>query len=312
LGGNGDDSLWGDGGTNIVTGGGGDDTFFYTAGETLDITDFGTGSTDADDGDNTNNDRIYLADYYTNQSEFEQDLSDDGILNQSSGDFTDNTSMLGGQITGLNGLSGISASSLLEQTGVPCFVRGTRIATVKGLIAIEDLNVGDKVITRDDGVQEIRWIGSKTVPAKRRLAPIKISAGVLGPNDRDLWLSPNHRVLRVGGENNLLFGTDEVFVAAKHLVGQHGITREEGVNVQYFHMMFDTHQVVLSNDIWTESYHPGHETLGKNAEVRAEILELFPELAGSGGLSNYGDTARIVLKAFESSLVDLNPALQMG
>ncbi|SDX86473.1 Ca2+-binding protein, RTX toxin-related [Ruegeria halocynthiae] len=308
----GDDQLVGGLGDNQATGGAGNDIFYYTAGENLDITDFGLGSTDADDGDGTNNDFVYLADYYTNQDEFEQDLADDGILNQSAGDYTDNSTMAGGEITGLSGLNGISASSLLEQTGVPCFVRGTRIATVKGLIAIEDLKVGDKVITRDDGVQEIRWIGSKTVPAKGKFAPIKISAGVLGPNDRDLWLSPNHRVLRVGGDNNLLFGTDEVFVAAKHLVGQHGITQEEGVGVQYFHMMFDTHQVVLSNDIWTESYYPGHETMGKDAGVRDEILELFPELAGSGGLSNYGDTARVVLKAFESSLVDLKPALLAG
>ncbi|MES0865005.1 Hint domain-containing protein, partial [Ruegeria sp. SCPT10] len=308
-GGLGNDTLVGGIGDNQSTGGDGDDIFIHTAGEALDITDFGTGSTDADDGDNSNNDFIDLSSYYTDQAEFEQDLADDGILNQSSGDYTDNTSMGGGQITGLAALSGITGSSLFEQTGVPCFVSGTEIATAKGLTTVERLKVGDRVITRDNGLQEIRWIGSKRVSALGKLAPIRIAPGVLGSNDQYLWLSPNHRVLKNSADMGALFGESEVLVAAKHLVGQPGITRQPGGTVEYFHILFDAHELVLSNDLWTESFFPGSEVLAQDSEMREEILNLFPELDAFEETSNYGSTARMVLKAHESNLINLDRAV---
>ncbi|WP_162183583.1 calcium-binding protein [Halocynthiibacter namhaensis] len=77
-GGTGNDEITGGADDDTVTGGEGDDRFIYNAGDGVDtITDFGADSTNADDGDNTNNDFINLAPFYTNQTEFEADLADD-------------------------------------------------------------------------------------------------------------------------------------------------------------------------------------------------------------------------------------------
>ena len=48
----------------------------------------------------------------------------------------------------------------------PCFTPGTLIATPRGEIAVQDLKVGDKVLTRDNGIQDIRWIGKKHIEGR--------------------------------------------------------------------------------------------------------------------------------------------------
>jgi hypothetical protein len=189
-----------------------------------------------------------------------------------------------------------------ENTGVPCFVRGTMIATIGGIIPVESLRVGDKIITRDNGLQEIRWIGSRRVVAEGKMAPVRVAAGLFNNTD-DLWLSPNHRILQAGIKVSVLFEEPEVLVAAKHLVGVEGIDSCAGGQVEYFHILFDRHEVILSNGCWTESFHPGQQGMDAfEKEAVAEILALFPELAGVDGMAAYGASARVVLKAHEAEL----------
>jgi len=78
-----------------------------------------------------------------------------------------------------------------------CFTAGTLIKTQSGEVLIEDLAKGDMVLTMDHGYQPIRWIGSSKRPATGNMAPILIRKGALG-NDRDLRVSPQHRMLLQG------------------------------------------------------------------------------------------------------------------
>ena len=185
---------------------------------------------------------------------------------------------------------------------VVCFAAGTMIDTAEGEVAIEALQVGDLVRTADHDYQPIRWIGSTKVAATGSVAPILIKAGALG-NTRDLKVSPQHRMLLGGWQAEMLFGDDEVLVAAKHLVNDSTILRVEGGEVEYFHMLFDTHEIVFAEGAPSESFHPGEIGWGALAEdARAEILALFPELA-VGDFGRYGASARRTLKAFEAKLV---------
>lgn len=186
---------------------------------------------------------------------------------------------------------------------LPCFVAGTQILTSRGLKPVESLNVGDLVLTHDNGFQAIRWIGSKTVAATGKLAPIRISKGVLETN-ADLLVSPQHRILISGHMAELLFANSEVLVSAKHLVNDHSIRQQESTDdVHYFHLLFDRHELIWSNGILTESYHPGPETMdGFDQDAQDEILQLFPELDPSTG-TGYGPCARPALSAYESRLL---------
>ncbi|QCO57068.1 tandem-95 repeat protein (plasmid) [Pseudorhodobacter turbinis] len=193
---------------------------------------------------------------------------------------------------------------------IPCFTPGTLIATPKGEVPVESLTAGDRVITRDNGIQQICWTGVKkmdwgTLTANPHLRPIMIRRGSLGHGlpERDMMVSPNHRVLVSNDRTSLYFDEHEVLVAAKHLVGGKGIFEVESIGTSYIHFMFEQHEVVLSDGAWTESFQPGDYTLkGMGNAQRNEILELFPELKTKEGLEDY-TAARRTLKKHEAKLL---------
>ena len=184
-----------------------------------------------------------------------------------------------------------------------CFTEGTRIATPRGVREIEDLEIGDLVVTRDHGLQPIRWVGKRTVPARGALAPIRFDPHVIG-NERALYVSPQHRMLMQGVEASLLFGESEVLASAKHLVNGSTVTEVHGGTVTYVHIMFDQHEIIYAEGAASESFYPGGTGLNAvEEEAREELFSLFPELRSHEGA--YGDTARLCLKAHESRLLRL-------
>ncbi|WP_296426483.1 Hint domain-containing protein [Yoonia sp.] len=196
--------------------------------------------------------------------------------------------------TGAVGISNISGD-------IVCFARDTMIQTNRGDIPVQDLHLGDLVQTLDHGLQPIRWIGSRTVDAIGKFAPVSIAAGVLD-NTRTLVLSPQHRVLLQGWQAELLFGESEVLVAAKHLVDDSRVVRREGGSVTYFHILFDRHEIVFAEGAACESFHPGHVDIsGMEDAQRNELFALFPEMQND--VTQFGPLARVGLKAAEGGVL---------
>ena len=193
---------------------------------------------------------------------------------------------------------------------VPCFTPGTMIATPRGEVPIETLKVGDRVITRDNGIQKIQWVGRRKLErtdfqTAPYLKPICIRKGALGYDlpERDMMVSPQHRVLVSNDKTTLYFEEREVLVAAKHLVGLTGIEVSEVGEADYIHLMFEQHEVLLSDGIWSESFQPGDMTLGAmGSEQRKEIFQLFPDLKDAKGQSTYA-AARRSLKKHEATIL---------
>lgn len=172
-----------------------------------------------------------------------------------------------------------------------CFARGTLIATERGEVAVEDLRIGDRVLTRDAGAQPVRWIGATTVSAARldlmpNLRPIRIRAGALGAGLplRDLVVSPQHRMLVGSRIARRMFGSDEVLVAARHLVGLDGIEVAGDLpEVAYFHLLLDAHHILTANGAPAESLFLGPEARkAVGPAAWREIRALFPDLAADG------------------------------
>jgi Hint domain len=196
------------------------------------------------------------------------------------------------------------------ETVTPCFTPGTMIATPRGEVPVETLRAGDKVVTRDDGLQEIRWVGRRPLSwadmaAAPYLRPVLVRQASLGNGlpERDMMVSPNHRLLVANDRTALYFNENEVLVSAKHLVGSAGVRVLQSMQTTYVHFMCDRHEVVLSNGVWTESFQPDdHSLKGIGNSQRSEILELFPKLRSKEGLESY-TPARKTLKRGEAGLL---------
>lgn len=182
---------------------------------------------------------------------------------------------------------------------IPCFVSGSMIDTADGPRAVEGLVAGDMILTRDDGPQPLRWIGKRSVPAQGKMAPIRIPENALGEHG-EVMVSPLHRILVKDALAELMFGEDEVLIAAKDLVNDHSIRAIEGGDVEYVHLMFDRHQVIYSEGLASESFLPGPQTTKSfEAEIIEEITTIFPELDVTTG-EGYGPAARPLLKRYEA------------
>lgn len=205
---------------------------------------------------------------------------------------------------GVKAANGQTDIGIVNVDTVPCFVAGTPIRTTRGDVTVESLSPGDLVLTHDHGPQPVRWIGRKIVPARDRFAPVRIAAGTFGPHGT-LMLSPQHRVMIRMERAELLFGDSEVLVAAKDLVDGQNVKVVAGGWVEYVHILFDRHELVLSKGLTTESFLPGPQaTAGLDRAVVAEILEIFPDIDLRSG-AGYGPSARRTLKAHEAQVLVL-------
>jgi Hint domain len=205
-----------------------------------------------------------------------------------------------------------NAPKIIEKPVVACFTPGTKIATLKGETMVENLVAGDKIVTRDNGIQQIRWIGKKKVDwrmmtANPHLKPVLVRQGSLGNDmpERDVMISPNHRVLVANERTALQFDEAEVLVAAKHLIGGLAVRSIDSIGTTYIHFLFDRHEVVLSDGIWTESFQPTDTALkGFGNSQRNEIFEIFPDLQTTDGKAAFVSARKMLTRKEASQLVE--------
>lgn len=177
----------------------------------------------------------------------------------------------------------------------PCFTPGALIDTDRGPIPIESLKSGDMILTRDNGYQPLMWRYSTNIAAgwfalKPDLRPVHVTKDAFGPGvpSQDMKVSPGHLML-------LTCGTEE-FVPAKYLTQRTGIYRARDEATTYIHLLFENHQVVRVNGLWSESFQPGLRSLSfMEQQSRNEVLYLIPELRTYEGLDAY-TAARPVLR----------------
>lgn len=197
-----------------------------------------------------------------------------------------------------------------EGGGVICFTPGTRIATPEGPKLIQTLRQGDRVLTKDDGPQEVLWTGSRRMSGARlyampHLRPIRLRAGAFG-NDRpepDLIVSPAHRMLVKGAASQALFGTSEVLVRAEDLLNDTSIAVDHLLReVTYIHILLERHNIVFANGVETESFHPSNTALEMiDPGQRDVLMTVMPQVAINP--EAYGDYARRNLSASEAALL---------
>jgi hypothetical protein len=255
-----------------------------------------------EDGENNKYDTLYLVD--TNTGEYIALRYGDPPRSQALPSGFTGTNLVGTESITTNAPNGVAvhrnaAGDLVEGSPSPgspgpvCFAAGTLIDTAAGPRRIETLVAGDRVRTRDHGLQPVRWIGACHVRAaemRRRpqLAPVRIARGALGAGlpSRELVVSPQHRLLLQSRISDRMFGIGGVLVPALRLAELPGVSRETAArDVRYFHLLFDAHEIVFAEGCPAESLLIGPMARRLlSPEAQAEIDALFPGLIGAGAM----------------------------
>lgn len=286
-GGAGNDSLLGGTGNDALSGGDGNDTLEGSAGDTLlggagdDVFRFdwlaaGTAAITVAGGANT---ATGLGDV----------LSLQGLTSYTAAWTGGDKASGSGTLTYLNSSGNLVTVNFSGIERVICFARDTRIATARGEVPIQDLRLGDLILTADRDAQPLRWpaarrLSAEDLDAAPNLRPIRIRSGALGCGlpRRDLTVSPQHRILIRSKVAERMFGSPEVLVAAKHLLALDGVAVvEAGGGVEYWHLMCDRREVILAEGLEAETLFNGPEALAAiPAACQTELLRLLPGIAG--------------------------------
>jgi hypothetical protein len=295
-----DDTIDGEDGNDTIDGGRGGDAITVGVGDTA------TGGADAD---------TFTLDFGQTSSDGSTDITIDGSTTERDGVDSDSLDLTGfgaltltqtvdadGDSTSGTALyaDGTTVNFTEIETLTVCFAKGTQIKVSDGIRTIETLQVDDKLVTQDNGLQSIRWIGKRTLGAEKldafpKLKPICIEAGALGEGipSRDLIVSPQHRIVVRSKIAIRMFEAQEVFVTANHLLGLQGVTiATDMVEVTYYHLLCDNHEIIEANGAFAETLYTGTEAMkAMSPEALEEIALIF-----GGQLSTNRPLARFTPK----------------
>jgi Ca2+-binding RTX toxin-like protein len=260
-GGEGNDNIVGAGGADFIDGGVGNDTLVGGTGDDwFATTSFGNGFTDIITDFEEDRDVIDLSDHFSTLDDVinaTTELGDGSIWvilpAESGGGFLQVLNTTISDLTSLN-------------VSVICFVNGTEIETVSGARNVETLQPGDLVLTYDGAFQpilavQLRTLSLTEISTRPHLWPIVFSRGSLGAGvpTKTLRVSPQHRIL-IDNRISARMVDGPALVAAKKFLGAPGIWQSEPSHAfTYVHLIFKQHEIICSNDAWTESFLPGPE-----------------------------------------------------
>jgi hypothetical protein len=155
--------------------------------------------------------------------------------------------------------------------GVSCFLLGTRIKTTDGEINIEELRIGDTVLTASGETKPIKFIGRRELSREgtgrwNGDGPVKISRFAIdgrAPHS-DLYVSPAHAIY-----------IDGILIPAGDLANGVSIVADakpEALSLTYLHIELDTHEPILAEGLAVESFQRNNPQGFDNA---AEYVRLY-------------------------------------
>ncbi|MFK7940982.1 MAG: Hint domain-containing protein [Roseovarius sp.] len=173
----------------------------------------------------------------------------------------------------------------LFEAAFSAFAHGALVTTTMGPVAVEDLEPGMKLITRDHGSQRLLWVGKMKIVPKfaestahdaRMTRIMSDSFGFTRP-ERDLTAGPGARMLKAGA---VMSDQDPVLVPVNQLSdGMSVIDIVPPSPVDVYHLCLPRHATIMVNGLDMESFHPGEgfqRNMGQN--MLSLFLSLFPHI----------------------------------
>jgi hypothetical protein len=182
-------------------------------------------------------------------------------------------------------ISYVDAATVNSYSEVACFATGTRIQTPAGPVTVEDLAVGDRLLTAEGRAAPVIWIGHRTVncaahPCPNDVMPVRVRRGAFaeGVPSRDLWLSPDHAI-----------HAETCLIPVKHLLNGATIVQEQADSITYWHVELHRHDVILAEGLPCESY---LDNGGRAAfATGGRVIELHPDFTPAERCEATGEAA---------------------
>jgi len=227
------------------------------------------------------------------------------------------SALLAGKSTEAMGQSAaISQLSKKSGGGLHCFGRGTLILTARGEVPVEDLAIGELVMTTN-GALPVRWVGRRTIRRNGSASwhpsvmPIRVARFAIDDQTprRDLYLSQGHSLL-----------IDGFLIPVKHLVNERSITVDPDAKtsetIEYFSVELETHQVIFAEGTAAETFQycggqVAWDNLGDYQDLYGRAHKLMPAFAPH---CRYGGRAEVgaLLRLAASRFVDLRDPIQIA
>ncbi len=193
----------------------------------------------------------------------------------------------------------VAVSDEIEPVGpMPGLMAGSWVETASGGRAVERLRPGDLVVTAEHGLQPVRQVAAREVPALGQFRPMRLRAPFFGLR-ADLDVAPHHRVLIDGTDAEYLFGTDTVLVEAGHLrpMAEQVPARASPV-VTYYQVVLDRHDCLHTAGTWSESLYLG-QLARRPAQHACSVLSHVPP----EDIPIHSDIAGPLLKPYEAMVL---------
>ena len=200
--------------------------------------------------------------------------------------------------------------------GLHCFVRGTLILTARGEVPVEDLAIGEPVMTTN-GALPVRWVGRRTIRRNGSASwhpsvmPIRVARFAIDDQTprRDLYLSQGHSLL-----------IDGFLIPVKHLVNERSITVDRDAKtsetIEYFSVELETHQVIFAEGAAAETFQYcggqiAWDNLGDYQNLYGREHKLMPAFAPHCRYSGRAEVGAL-LRLAASRFVDLRDPIQLA
>jgi hypothetical protein len=215
-------------------------------------------------------------------------------------------------------LLGRSADAEVEREGHRhCFGRGTLVLTARGEVPVEDLAIGELVITTN-GALPVKWVGRRTIRRNGSASwhpsvmPIRVARFAIDDQtpQRDLYLSQEHSLL-----------IDGFLIPVKHLINESSIAVDHEVKtsetIEYFSVELETHQVIFAEGTAAETFRYcggqiAWDNLGDYQELYGREHKLMPAFAPHGRDQGGRAEVRALLRLTASPFVDLRDPTQIA
>ncbi len=193
-------------------------------------------------------------------------------------------------------ITSVSSNSKLRRPEQPVTQTGqstgicqhTHIMTIKGEVPVENLRIGDLIVTRDRGMQPLLWIGTAAPSASTKF--VVFSKDSIN-NSRDMTVSPNQLVVLKGSQALLRYGQREVLIAARTFVNGDDIHYTSNSGRPFYQLLLPAHAVIYAEAAAMESYLPSAQNLALLApRQKQSVFKALPSLQNDPG--SYGPLAR--------------------